>query len=103
MPVRDFDTSAQAAPVQEVQAARLLSWVELDCPNCGRRSYVAERIRRLNRTGSRREYAPCPWCAVQLTAGRVVKLLPPEPSIWRRLWSWRPTKAKAHTFQRNGH
>lgn len=86
MPLRNFDPSAQASPVQAVQAERSLSWVELDCPNCRRLSYVPERERRLNRTGSQQEYAACPWCAVPLTAGRVVKRL--GRSGLRALFPW---------------
>lgn len=97
MPLRDFDTPTQTAPVHEVQADKGLTWVELDCPNCHNRSYVPGRVRRLNRTGSRREYAACAWCGVQLTSGRVVKF--PVPWSFRRLW---PVRRRAHTFTRNG-
>jgi len=85
MALRNF-AGPQNSAEQSVRGSRVLSWLELDCPECGGRTYIYDRVRPLARVGSQREYAYCCYCATKLTHGHIVCL----PKPWRdRLRFWR--------------
>ncbi len=77
----------------QVMGMRSLSWLELRCPDCRRTTYL-QRARRLTRTGSQREYAPCAHCGVRLTLGRVVRYPAERRRVMDMLRFWRRERGR---------
>ncbi len=86
MPLRDFDTQKQKTPWTQLAVQTEIHYIELRCPECRQRSYVPNRGKPLNRTGSEREYAICLYCGLKLTRGKVVRM---PKSLRDRLMFWR--------------
>ena len=91
--LRDFNVETQTPPWKQVAVQVVICYIELRCPKCQQRSYVPNRSRPLNRTGSEREYAVCLYCGLKLTKGKVVRM---PKSLRDRFMFWRkPHGSKA--------